>query len=480
MSLRSTGRGWRLIATAFAVAIIAGVMLPPSGQEPSSTRSAFAADQTPPTGSKSGDANMDEEKSDEEKPGKDKAPAKKGSKKPAQKLTAKKRPAPKKLGFLAATSEELAIMQGPPSDIAALTGDMSKRIQELQKQESQRQQGLLEETKGSRDQLRKQLFVDKGVVSVSMVLDENFMPVIQVKVTGLAKTKIPREIDGYPVRTVLTEQSKSFVLLNPPDFDQRAFWPRPVPIGVSAINSTGPCASGTLGCRVIDRATGRIAALSNNHVFAGENAAAPGSPITQPSFGDNNCDAPEANIIGGLLRFKAIDFASGAENKIDGALIDTTEAMVSKFTLPDGYGSPSVEIVDAFVGMAVQKYGRTTGYRQGIVTELGTTVNVGYDVGVATFVDQVTVRAVPGGPDFGLPGDSGSLVVDMFRNPTALLFAGGGGNVDCNPMKFVGDELNINVDGDSVNEEFLRAREKAGKNGRFTPPKPDPIVVTDP
>jgi len=37
----------------------------------------------------------------------------------------------------------------------------------------------------------------------------------------------------------------------------------------------------------------------------------------------------------------------------------------------------------------------------------------------------------------GAPGDSGSLVVDMNRNPVALLFAGGGGQTLCNHIDLV-------------------------------------------
>ncbi|MCY2968915.1 MAG: hypothetical protein NT069_35705 [Planctomycetota bacterium] len=49
---------------------------------------------------------------------------------------------------------------------------------------------------------------------------------------------------------------------------------------------------------------------------------------------------------------------------------------------------------------------------------------LGYDAGTALMVDNITVTGIPEETPFSLPGDSGSLVVDMDRNPVGLHFAG--------------------------------------------------------
>jgi hypothetical protein len=97
---------------------------------------------------------------------------------------------------------------------------------------------------------------------------------------------------------------------------------------------------------------------------------------------------------------------------------------------------PTVDVVPAFLGQKVQKYGRTTGYTRGIVTALNVAFPIAYAGGTANFVGQIQVSG-DGFPSLGAPGDSGSLVVDMNHNPVALLFAGGGGLTACNPIKDV-------------------------------------------
>ena len=75
---------------------------------------------------------------------------------------------------------------------------------------------------------------------------------------------VPTTLDGVPVRTVVTGMivARSATLR----------YPRPVPIGVST--GLADVATGTLGARVTNGAN--VYALSNNHVFAGVNAASIG------------------------------------------------------------------------------------------------------------------------------------------------------------------------------------------------------------
>jgi hypothetical protein len=228
---------------------------------------------------------------------------------------------------------------------------------------------------------------------------------------------------------------------------------RPVPIGVS-VGSTGPnyCFAGTLGCRLqrINLNTGAIDhfILSNNHVLAEENLGQVGSDLViQPGTLDNNCVLDFNDVIGALFDFEPIRF-SGQANYIDAAIATTTTDDTG-FASPDSaYGAPTSNSMDASVGQLVKKYGRTTGYTEGIVDSVNVTVNVGYDAGTATFVDQVVIqgrvkrgkRYVAG--TFSDGGDSGSLIVSQTGNdPVGLLFAGNTSFTIANPINAVLDRF---------------------------------------
>ena len=101
-------------------------------------------------------------------------------------------------------------------------------------------------------------------------------------------------------------------------------------------------------------------------------------------------------------------------------LIDPRE--FNSGTPTDGYGLPKSGFgVDATIGLAVQKYGRSTGLTRGEVSAINATIDVGYVGGTATFVGQILID----GRKFLKPGDSGSLVVtDPDREAVGLLFAG--------------------------------------------------------
>ena len=98
--------------------------------------------------------------------------------------------------------------------------------------------------------------------------------------------------------------------------------------------------------------------------------------------------------------------------------------------------------------MRVMKYGRTTGQTKGKIYAINATVDVGYDSGVARFVDQIIVT--PGG--FSAGGDSGSLVVTddrkSTRQPVGLLFAGSSLVTIANPIDLVLDRFGVTVDGE--------------------------------
>ncbi len=272
--------------------------------------------------------------------------------------------------------------------------------------------------------IRKDLMAKDGVFGTATALLEDGSVVLRVYVDGFRKPVLPKQVDGvqivsHPGPPIVTEQA-----LGKPTRQQRL--PRPVPIGTSSIVSDPDvCASGTYGTRLKGRT--RFYGLSNNHVFANENEAPIGTNIVQPSQGEdpeNNCEVEFAeNVIGSLSDFYELLF-DGTPNLMDAAVIDASANFIGSTTLPDGYGHPTSTVNPAFLGLRVQKYGRTTGQTFGIVTEVDVTFVIGYSGGDALMADNITITGFPEETPFSQGGDSGSLVVDMNRNPVGLHFAG--------------------------------------------------------
>jgi hypothetical protein len=222
---------------------------------------------------------------------------------------------------------------------------------------------------------------------------------------------------------------------------------RPVPIGVSTGNA-GECSAGTIGARVKD-GSGNVYALSNNHVYALENTAPLGSQVLQPGLYDTGCKFSASNVIGTLSAFAPISFSKSASNVVDAAIASSTTANLGNSTPAGGYGTPSSTAKAAIVGMAVQKYGRTTALTSGSVSAVNGIVEVSYGAaGTARFVEQVFIQS---GKPFLKAGDSGSLVVtaNSAANPVGLLFAGdsSGKFGIANPIGPVLTQFGITIDG---------------------------------
>ena len=220
------------------------------------------------------------------------------------------------------------------------------------------------------------------------------------------------------------------------------WWSRPVPIGVSTGHPD--ITAGTIGARVKD-ASGKVYALSNNHVYANENRASIGDNALQPGVYDGGRNPADA--IGTLHAFKPIEFSRRANNVIDAAIALSSSVSLGKATPPGGYGTPMSTTATAPIGMPVMKYGRTTGLTRGQVYAIDATVNVRYSAGVARFVHQIVIT--PG--TFSAGGDSGSLIVvdgtvDT-RKPVGLLFAGSSSYTIANPIADVLMNFGVTIDG---------------------------------
>lgn len=225
---------------------------------------------------------------------------------------------------------------------------------------------------------------------------------------------------------------------------------RPAPSGISIghVNVT----AGTLGGLVRDRQTGQVVILSNNHVMADSNEAAVGDSILQPGPYDGGTVADE---IATLTRFVSIDFSSGGQNRVDGAIATPLNPNdVAWHTIGIGPETPSIRRVvgESDLGDFVQKTGRTTETTQGFIHALFATVQVKYDLfKKATFVDQIIISQNPVEEPFSNGGDSGSLIYDAQNRVIGLLFAGSEASEDepattiANPIVFVMNELDTEL-----------------------------------
>jgi hypothetical protein len=209
-----------------------------------------------------------------------------------------------------------------------------------------------------------------------------------------------------------------------PDCSQQSTLGRPIDLGVSGGNikdfnkKKTKCFGGTLGALIQNKHSKQFI-LSNNHVLARENKAKPGELIVQPGLIDTDCTETPADAVAKFSRTIPIKFGNGV-NLVDAALATATPGNVSATIL--NIGGISSSTVKPSVGMTVQKMGRTTCLTTGTIKAVGVIVKVLYDVGVATFNNQIRI----GTPGFSSSGDSGSLIVTQESCPRAvgLLFAG--------------------------------------------------------
>jgi hypothetical protein len=293
----------------------------------------------------------------------------------------------------------------------------------------------LEKAIAAKERHADKLLEKPGVVGVGVGLNRANRAVVRIFTESTGVSGLPTSLDDVPVDVEVTGM---FVARAPTDR-----FPRPVPIGVS----TGHPAitAGTIGARVTDGTN--VYALSNNHVYARSNDAAIGDPVIQPGTADGGKDP--ADRIGTLHDFQTIKF-DGTDNVMDAAIAVSAPANLGTGTPVGGYGIPSSDTGAAVLGLPVQKYGRTTGYTQGTVSEIDVTSNVCYQlilfacVKQAKFVNQVAIS--PG--SFSLGGDSGSLIVTQSGNhPLALLFAGSSTRTIGNPIDAVLNRFGVTVDG---------------------------------
>jgi hypothetical protein len=260
-----------------------------------------------------------------------------------------------------------------------------------------------------------------------------------------AMGKLPSQIDGVPVRPLLTDK---IVAMGKPSGSSghTAKQTAPIQLGTSGgwrdDLANGYCCAGTLGSLIQVGGNKRI--LSNYHVFeadivpGGNNkVATTGDYIIQPGLIDVGCIASNAQNVATLVVTSSLPYTNvdcSSANIITG-MVDPTGAILE-------IGTISATTVDAYIGQAVKKSGRTTGLTRSTISALNGTVSVAYEdecAGASAFTVTYTGQIIIANKRsaFLAGGDSGSLMVeDVTTNPRAvgLLFAGSNKTAVANPI----------------------------------------------
>ena len=324
-----------------------------------------------------------------------------------------------------------------------------------------------------RSRAQKTLFKKANVIGVGVGLKEvegqqtedlslkvlvyDKMPVSALSVQDL----IPKELDG--IKTDVTGVGRVFALQSPTGRHRPAF--PGISVGHYAVTA------GTFGAVVRDTRNNSRLILSNNHVLANSNNAAAGDAILQPGSADGGRNPQDRIAV--LERFVKLQFKGGGAPgggsgcrlaQFTASFLNFFAAMVGSNTRVTAVQANAVNLVDAAVakpvtdslitddilkvgqvqgiveaaiGMKVKKSGRTTGYTEGQINILDTTIEVGYGGQTAVFEHQILASAM------SEPGDSGSLVLDMQNRAVGLLFAGSSSVTVMNPIATVLTSLSI-------------------------------------
>ncbi|MBK9712418.1 MAG: hypothetical protein IPO81_14020 [Kouleothrix sp.] len=174
-------------------------------------------------------------------------------------------------------------------------------------------------------------------------------------------------------------------------------------------------AYGTLGGKVIDRATGAEMILSNWHVLVADWGVPDGTPlkIYQPGRLDGGT---RANTVATLTRHAMLSNLDAAVATLNGE----RQLLCEQLDLP-----PVTGVALADLGMEVTKSGRRTGVTRGRVTDVDATIRMTYGTVTKIIRNVMSIEPIGAFEQVSGPGDSGSLWVDRATGrAVGLHFAG--------------------------------------------------------
>ena len=233
---------------------------------------------------------------------------------------------------------------------------------------------------------------------------------------------------------------------------------RPIYGGLSV--SHKDVTAGTISLIVRDKTTKELLLLSNNHILANLNKGKKGDAIVQPGIVDGG--KVSTDTVGYLERF--VEMKNGA----------TADCAVAKLVSDDLARYGILNLGDVWflenpkASMAVEKFGRTTGFTVGKVTAINGTFKIGAGNEVYTVKEVFVSDLTSSG------GDSGSAIAERYTAKLlGLLFAGSSsytlGVTSLNVFNQLGIELmpcpyNIVLDLSHYNGTLTRAMIKHAKD----------------
>ncbi|UCD98570.1 MAG: hypothetical protein JSV42_16705 [Chloroflexota bacterium] len=273
---------------------------------------------------------------------------------------------------------------------------------------------------------------------------------------------LPKSVNGVLIDVIEVGELRAF--------QSRSNRWRPAPGGVSIGHYK--VTAGTLGAVARDRNTGKRLILSNNHVIANSNDAAPGDQILQPGPIDGG--SRDSDTIAFLDRFCPIQFTLepstceiadtyaqlgnflaaliGSKHRLQSQkfnpqAVNLVDAAVAKPVNDDDVLDEILEIgeingiAEGSLGMSIRKSGRTTSFTTGQINLINATVDVSYGGGrTARFENQLVSGPISQG------GDSGSLLVaGDSQRAVGLLFGGSNQSTIFNPIQAVLDCLEVDI-----------------------------------
>lgn len=287
-----------------------------------------------------------------------------------------------------------------------------------------------------------QILADSKVAGTAIGADEHGKPVIVI----YTKESVPpghlkQDYEGFRVVQHVTGPIKPMKGRPGGGGSGTAKQTPPVKMGTSGgwryDLANGYCCGGTLGSLV--QIGGTKFVLSNYHVLYSDivnggnsRTAQPGDPVIQPGLIDVSCNANNAQNVATLVNGGGTLPDPGNPDAVDAGVAQVTSGMVDETGAILNVGTISSSTLNASVGLAVKKMGRTTGLTRSTVSAINGAFNITYAnecAGGTSFTQsyQGQVVIANGGCKFQNGGDSGSLLLeDVTTNPRAvgLCFAG--------------------------------------------------------
>jgi hypothetical protein len=291
-----------------------------------------------------------------------------------------------------------------------------------------------------------EILATPGVAGTAISADDHGKPVITIYTKEfLAPGKLKDEYEGLRVVQQVSGPIRPFK--GPPGggggggTSGQSKQTPPVQMGTSGgwryDLANGYCCGGTLGSLVQKGGTKYI--LSNYHVLYSDivnggngRTAQPGDPVIQPGLIDVSCSASGAQNVGTLVSNGGSLPFTGGGDPVDVGIAQVASGMVDESGAILNVGTISASTVNASIGMAVKKMGRTTGLTRSTVSAINGAFSITYEnecAGGTSFTQSYVNQIVISNDrcKFQNGGDSGSLLLeDASTNPraTGLCFAG--------------------------------------------------------